>query len=244
VEPLTAIGFVAFFLVALVVGVRLLLLWRQTGEQPELLIGIGVLGIGPVGFALTVAAQLLAGQSSPSSALCYGLGQLAVAIGAFSKFVFNWRVYHPESRIARNAAVAGGAVLATVWLEAAFRGFPVEAPGFRHLPLVVALLWGSFEALRYRERMRRRARVGLGDPVVENRFLVWGLGAGAAGVGSVISMVAGMIGGAQTLLDPGLLTLLSLHGMAAAVCMWLAFVPPKAYLRFVSRSGSVPAAAV
>ena len=49
---LTALGFGCFFLVSLAVGLRLVLQWRRTRQLPELLIGIGVLGIGPVGFAL------------------------------------------------------------------------------------------------------------------------------------------------------------------------------------------------
>jgi hypothetical protein len=235
VEPVTAIGFGAFFVVALLVGVRLLLLWRETRELPELLIGIGVLGIGPVGFSVTVVSQLLAESSPAASTLCYSLAQLAVSAGALAKLVFTWKVYHPHSRLARAFVLAGGLALLGAYLEMAWRGFPVEAPGLRHLPLVAALLWGSIEALRYRERMRRRARLGLGDPVVENRFLVWGIGAAAAGIGSVFSMVAGTLYGPDALVDPGLLLLLSLHGMVAALCMWLAFLPPQAYLRRVAR---------
>lgn len=235
-EAFTLVGFGSFFVVALVVGVRLLLLWRETRQLPELLIGLGVLGIGPVGFAVTVLAQLLSASTPTGSLICYGLAQLAVCIGAFAKFVFNWKVYHPDSRLAKGLVAAGGLTLVGVYAEMALRGFPIEAPGLRHLPLVAALLWGSAEALRYRERMRRRSRIGLGDPVVENRFLVWGLGAGAAGLGSILSMIAGMIAGAEAMLDPTLLILLSLHGLVAATCMWLAFAPPQAYLRLVLRA--------
>lgn len=242
-EPLTALGFGAFFVVSLVVGLRLLLLWWKTRQLPELLIGLGVLGIGPVGFSLTVLAQLLAGSHPGRSALCYGLAQLAVSVGAFAKFVFNWHVYRPQSRLARAAVAIGGVALLAAWLEMALRGFPIVAPGPRHLPLVAALLWGSFEALRYRTRMRRRARVGLGDPVVENRFLVWGIGAGAAGIGTVVSLVTGMIAGADALLDPTLLLLLAGHGLVAAVCMWLAFLPPRPYLRFLVARGDAAAPA-
>jgi hypothetical protein len=234
VEPVTAIGFAAFFVVALLVGARLLLLWRETRQLPELLIGIGVLGIGPVGFAVTVLSQLLADASPVASTVCYALAQLAVSAGALAKLIFNWRVYHPHSRIAGGVVVVGGLALLGVYVEMAWRGFPIEAPGLRHLPLVAALLWGAVEALRYRERLRRRARLDLGDPVLENRFLVWGIGAAAAGIGSLFSVVGGLLGGAEALVDPGLLLLLSLHGMLAALCMWLAFLPPQAYLRYLT----------
>jgi hypothetical protein len=241
VEPVTAIGFGAFFVVALLVGVRLLLLWRETRQLPELLIGIGVLGIGPVGFAVTVLSQLLAASSPVASTLCYALAQLAVSAGALAKLVFTWQVYHPHSRVARAAVLGGGLTLLGAYVEMAWRGFPIEAPGLRHLPLVAALLWGAVEALRYRERMRRRARLGLGDPVLENRFLVWGVGAAAAGIGSVFSMVAGLLDGVDALVDPGLLLLLSLHGLVAALCMWLAFLPPQVYLRYVAGARTQPA---
>ena len=48
------------------------------------------------------------------------------------------------------------------------------------------LLWGSLEALSYWRRMQKRTAIGLADPAVTNRFLLWGIGAGAAGVGSLI----------------------------------------------------------
>lgn len=236
---LTALGFGCFFLVSLAVGLRLVFQWHRTRQLPELLIGVGVLGIGPVGYALTVVAQLL-DASVPLAAACfYGFAQLAVNLGAFAKLLFNGRVYYPGSRTARLAIGVGGVALLVAWIDVARGGFEIAAPGLRHVPLVAALLWGSFEALRYHGRMRRRARIGLGDPVVENRFLLWGLGAGAAGLGSLVSMVAGMGGGAEVLLDPALLGVLSIHGLVAAVCMWLAFLPPRAYTDWVAaRAGS------
>ena len=40
------VGFLAFFVASLVVGIRLLLLWSRTRELPELLIGIGIPLVG------------------------------------------------------------------------------------------------------------------------------------------------------------------------------------------------------
>ena len=99
-HPLVWVGFLAFFVVALVVGVRLLLLARRTRRLPELCIGIGVLGIGPVGFGFFVVAQQL-GVASPFHNLLAAIGMLSVAAGVCCKFVFNWRVYHPTSAVLR-----------------------------------------------------------------------------------------------------------------------------------------------
>ena len=41
------------------------------------------------------------------------------------------------------------------------------------------LLWLFVESAIYAQRMRRRVRLGLGDPVVANRFTLWAIWTGA-----------------------------------------------------------------
>jgi hypothetical protein len=98
---------------------------------------------------------------------------------------------------------------------------------------VGCLLWGSAEALRYWRVLRRRLRLGLTDPVVTNRFFLWGLGAGAAGLGSAIGVVAQLATGLSPLEVPAILLSSSLHGLTAAVAMWLAFLPTAGYRRMI-----------
>src|SRR5262245_56617561 len=82
------LGFGAFFVASLVVGVRLLALAARTRRAPELLIGLGVLGIGPVGFGFQVLA-LFVGDPDAAEALS-AIGAAAVAIGLWAKLLFNW----------------------------------------------------------------------------------------------------------------------------------------------------------
>jgi hypothetical protein len=239
-HPLIWVGFLAFFVAALVVGVRLVLLARRTRRLPELCIGVGVLGIGPVGFGFYVFAQQL-GVTSPLHTVLTATGMLAVAAGVCCKFVFNWRVYNPSNRSLRMLVVA--VVLAHV-VTFAYQGL---GPGFaayneltwsyylRILLQIGALLWGSAEALRYWGVMRRRTRVGLADPVVTNRFLLWGIGAGAAGVGSLIGTAAQIVLSAPSYEVPWVLASSSAHGLVAALAMWLAFLPPAAWTRLIQR---------
>jgi hypothetical protein len=98
------------------------------------------------------------------------------------------------------------------------------------------LLWGSGEALAYWRRMKRRSLLGLADPAVTNRFLLWGIGAGAAGVGSAIGVIAGMVIGQGNSEIPWVVMSSSIHGLVAAIALSLAFVPPPSYLRWVRRN--------
>ena len=59
---------------------------------------------------------------------------------------------------------------------------------------------------------------------------------GAAGVGSVISLAVQLATGAAMAELPGLMLSNSLHGLASALLMWVAFVPPAAWRRFVLES--------
>jgi len=245
-HPLVWVGFAAFFVVALAVGSRLLLLARRTRRLPELCIGAGVLGIGPVGFGFYVIAEELAPPSPALHGALVGVGMLAIGLGVFCKFVFNWRVYHPARRRVRALVAGAAATLALTWAYSAATGFAgYNDVGWSYLARIAlqigALLWGSAEALRYWSRMRRRVRLGMGDPVVCNRFLLWGIGAGAAGVGSLVGTLAQIATGVPANEVPWVLASSSLHGLVAAAAMWLAFLPPAAYTRLVERRARVEA---
>ncbi|MBS1105692.1 MAG: hypothetical protein H6Q91_1194 [Deltaproteobacteria bacterium] len=227
-------GFLAFFFVSLWVGVRMLAQWGRTRALPELLLGLGVLGIGPVGFGLVMLAAVAGAHQPDAPSLLAGLSALAVGGGAAAKAIFNWKIYHPSSRAAAAIAFASVALLVVAIVgDARSTGFAPAAwmqPGWilvRQGVQVGVLLWGSCEALRWWLRMRRRLRIGIADPLVANRFLLWGIGAGMAGSGSLIGMLVGLAYG-QPMNELPLLTLvLSICGLVAAVALWLAFAAPE-----------------
>jgi hypothetical protein len=238
-QSLMWIGFGAFFVVSLTVGVRLVALWWRDRELPQLLIGLGVLGIGPIGFGCQTLGQILYADYDVAARAVFATGLFAASGGAFAKYIFNYTVYHPGSRAVRGLAyVAGVGLLVTCLWAWASNGFArvqeIDTSYFiRSVLQVSCLLWGSVEALRYWLMMRRRVRLGLADPVVTNRFFMWGVGAGAAGVGTVVGIAAPMLIGRPPLEIPWVTLSSSMHGLLAAVALSLAFLPTPAYKRFL-----------
>jgi hypothetical protein len=247
VSPFALPGFVAFFVVALVVGLRLVGLAARTRQLPELLMGVGVLGIGPVGFGGIVAAMAVAPSAPGASRALAAAATGAVAVGVAAKSLFNWRIYRPGSRVAATACGLGIAGLVAAFaLEGAATGFsPLAWQGsgwhlLRSALQVGCLLWGASEALVYWGKMRRRVKLGIADPLLANRFLLWGVGAGAAGLGSAIGVVAQVATGSAPLQQTWVTMSSSLHGLVSACALWLAFVPPRAYREWLRGGAAAP----
>jgi hypothetical protein len=248
-EPLSWIGFGTFFVASLVIGTRLLLLARRTGELPELLIGVAVLGIGPLGVGLSTLALVAEARSTILSATLQGSSFVAIFMGAAAQYLFVWYVFRRQTPGVRPLVFAVIALMATGYvadiLESGlvhrrFEGFWFGVGVTLRLAVVA---WTTVEALLYWKRMRRRLRLGLADPLVTNRFLLWGLGSAAAFLGSAIGLALVAITGTSSLEIPGWNAIISLHGLAAAIAMWLAFQPPTRYRRFIENRARPGAAA-
>ena len=80
--------------------------------------------------------------------------------------------------------------------------------------------------------MRRRVRLGIGDPAVCDRFLLCGGMALCATSGIVLNAVA-IAFGVDTYNDAGVLIASSATGLGQAVLMVLAFAPPRSYVAWV-----------
>ena len=132
-----------------------------------------------------------------------------------------WLVYRSASRVAAVAtgllALAVGAqLLAQPMLGsflAAARNVPLSSA--RNIIQVIALGWGASEAFAYWARLRKRERLGLADPVLANRFLMWGVSAAAAGLGTAIGVAASLATGRSVLELPAVLASSSAHHIAA-----------------------------
>ncbi len=235
------VGIAVFFAVGLLVSVRLLGLWRHSRRLPELLAGLGLLGIGPLGYCVIMAGVTLFG-GTPLERGCRISGMGLQALGFVATAVFTWQVFRPGSRWARAlvAAISVGLLLTLV----ACALVPNRAGGMlfhHHLDAwfkTSCLAWGAFESLRYWRMSRQRVALGLADPLVSTSFLAWGtsLGSGALGFALVWAALLSLSPG--EVLGVGVQLALSLCGITAATGLYFAFLPPKAYARWITARAS------
>lgn len=223
--PLLVVGTI-FLAVSTWLGVRLLLLARATRRAPELLMGLAFLVGGCVGYVLEVLSQDGASIPSEWRPAAYLLGRLCVNAGVVMATAFTWKVFRRDDTWARGIVLALALLLAAS-LGASWLAGP--SPWTRSLEIAgrfAAPSWSAYEALRYHGAMSRRLRLGLADPVVTNRFLLWGI----AQVFSLLGLLARLLDSQDVL--PSLAGVaMPTAGLVTVVAYWLTFFPPAAYLR-------------
>lgn len=239
-EIIGLIGFGSFLAVSLTVGTRLLMQARRTRKLPELAMGLNFILAGFVGYALLVAAESLHLFPPGLAGVASFFGVSGIAIGAAFVCLFTQHVFHPQGRAAR-VAVAGiaawlGASIWGAWVLHVVR--PVDGLGVwlghwgSHLGLLAAYGWSTVESLRYYALMRRRVQVGVAEPLVANRFLLWGTGTLATVLVTLLYATLQLFGHYE--LPASLIGVSSLLVLVTAISEWLAFFPPRAYRkRFV-----------
>jgi hypothetical protein len=222
------------------VGVRLLGLARRTGGFPELAVGLGLVLVTVVGGPLAALGRVPGWVATPTGDLVFAAGLASIHAGIALFLAFTWRVFRPTSGWARVMTIGGTVVLAGLWfglVTASARGDTMEAilphtrPWGLGVVATVALVfsWSAAESLLRHALLRRRLRLGLADPVVANRFLLWGV-SGVATVVLCASVVASMLAGLAPMRHPIPLASIALAAVLASIGWLLAFLPPRAYL--------------
>jgi hypothetical protein len=259
-------GLVTFGLMALsfVIGVRLVRLGRRAGG-PELWLGLYFLVYGC--FATSASVTVYLGWSAPDVAFSDATTRLLNAafyglstIGMTCLLLFTQRTFRPGSSGARvlvwsNCAVLVGAAIGVGVTE----GFEVRVLNgafywIAYLARLAPFVWVSVESFRYGAMLRRRVSIGLADPLVADRFLLWGLWSAVLAVmafsdplarfwywhlsGSTTQWV-GSIG--RPIIDV-VVPLSSAFGIAAVTLLFLTFFPTPAYRRWVARRSATTAA--
>ncbi len=94
--------------------------------------------------------------------------------------------------------------------------------------------WGCLEALLYYRDARKRAALGLADPVVANKFALWGIYSGSYGVVQLLFIIALASPDGYT----GLGSLDIFLTLIGIMSLWIAFFPPRFYQAWLRGSSS------
>lgn len=240
---LLPVAVLALLGVTLVVGGRLLWLVWRTRRLPELCMGLGIY------LAATVGAPLEAVATHPLAADVplgiFALARLVESVGVSCLFLFTWLTFGAGRPATASftgvwvvvllatvagsvAAVASAAPDETTYAATRnWSSLQIGATG-------VCFGWTAIESLRHWRRMRRRLAIGLADPVLAHRFLLWSV-YGISTLAIMATHAAYHLSGVPSILQPPAQLVTALGGLVGSASLYLAFVPPGAYLRWLER---------
>jgi len=229
----------AFLASSIAIGLRLLFLGCRTRGVPELTLGTGFLVGCVFGYAPETVVLSSDVLSAERETAVLAVTQIAIRVAAASVLVFTWKVFRADEPWAQTFALLVAIALVMSWI--AFPSTRVHATGPRELfwydffavARTVALAWGSIESLAYYRTCRMRMRIGLTDPLLTNRFLLWGVGLAAMTLLMASTLLAAAVGVDPAV--PGWVLLESFTGLVGAIAMWLTFFPGRSYRAFVAR---------
>lgn len=235
-EAVQGLGGSLYLVAGIMVALRLLVLARRNRGLSELLLGLTFLLSGSIGSCLEVvgmvSAQSGAEPAQVGMVLMIGKGFGVAGMVCFAAFI--WWVFRRDSRWALLLVSAVVAMAFVSWGGMAATGTfstgESRAPWFwvEFASRLLGQGWFGCEAGFYYLRMKRRTKIGLADPVVTNRFLLWTF---ASFFGAVLMATAipPVVLGRTHVLTHAALILFGVAGVAAASCYWLAFFPPESY---------------
>jgi hypothetical protein len=239
-------GVILFMVASAVIGTRLLVLYAKLREPPELFLGSAYLLAGTLGWGGLLVGTLMTpkGQSlaEPFQAWSVVVGDL----GTYCFYLFVWYVFRRESLVAK---VALGFV-ALVFVTSLTRDTFIAHVTFGPPPGTVTTIagataraavfaWTGVEAFSSYFAFRRRARIGLGNPIVASRLLLWGISSVVTFALSTTAMmlyVTATDNADATFKQNQAGGLYGALALVAATALWFAFFPPRAYLAWLEKS--------
>lgn len=239
-QMLATLAGLASVLTCWIVGGRLLALARRTRRTPELLIGLGLLLVGGFWSPLVAVGRQATELPDALRAALIVAGALSAFAGVGSLALFNWRVFRPTPWAGALAAGVSAALVACFASQSIEPGWLAYARDERGPWLaatwvvVVNYAWANFESWSHYRMLARRRRLGLADPLVTDRMRLWALALLASLIATTTAAACQSLGVPMGGTAVGL-WLSGFAAVSAAGCLWLAFLPPAAYLARIQR---------
>lgn len=228
--PLIVIGnLIWILLVAL--GVSLVSIGWRARSAAEPVLGVGIMLMGPGAGLLALALKTKIFAVGVTGVVMFGLGTTAMPV--FTYLVFRRGI--PAARLFAGAMVFF-TLLATVHqLELIIHGTGAARPS---LPFLFSRMlsqgWAASEALRFRRMYVKRLALGLADPVIANRFFLYAIWTGVLALMPVITITAAVAGDTIGIAwQEAVLRPMRLVALIAATALYLTFLPPRRYIRWI-----------
>lgn len=228
------LGVLLFLIASAVAGVRLLWRGRGAGRIHERLLGVTCFFGGPLGY---VPLILVVSGATPDTwtRTLRSFGHANLELSAIALYAFTCRVFRPQARAASLAAGTASLALVVTWLGLVF----VDRLEHRVLSGSIwywcdfvlrgaAYAWAAIESLRHHAAARRRLALGLVEPIVVDRFRLWGIAMTAISAMFVnAAIMATVFDGSPT---PLWYLVDGACAVIAAGAIWVTFFPPRRYL--------------
>jgi hypothetical protein len=235
VKPAALVALAIFSVLLGLVSARLLRLALRTRRSPELLLGLSTslpltsYVIGFVGAAV--------GQGTPARWVTEVAGSIC-DLGFVATIGFVWVVFRWEERWAKILATVLALGLLAMPLVNHYVPWDGGVPSAmvpRTILRTSCYAWAAIESLQYARLMRRRVRFGLAEPIVADRFQLWGF----AHICLALTLLLIMVGVNLHLSGADfarLCTFLGFSlGLLAAVPLTLSFFPPDRYVEHIEK---------
>jgi hypothetical protein len=237
------IGEVISGVVYLFVGVRLFLLSRHTGHAPETLIATSFLlwvvayAFWDIPYAFVDSEELIPAFCSYGSLIALALGNVFFAF--FIRAVFRsdarWATWLVAAIVVSNLVGVAGAA----WIGDWEGTNPLANPWYwlEFFGSFAPTIWMGAEGFAQYFKTRKQLKLGLCEPMVCNRFLLWGM-AGSLwfileGIVAVSDLVYAFTGQWSEVLGAGI----AFFEFLPIVMVWFVFFPPESYCRWIESSG-------
>jgi hypothetical protein len=238
------VGEVISGVVYLFVGVRLFLLSRRTGHAPETLIATSFLlwvlayAFWDIPYAFVDSEELIPSFCSFGSLIALALGNVVFAF--FIRAVFRsdarWATWLVAAVAVSNLAGVAGAG----WIGDWEGTNPLANPWYwlEFFGSFAPTIWMGAEGLAQYFKTRKQLKLGLCEPMVCNRFLLWGI-AGSLwlileAIVTASDLVYALTGQWSELLGLGI----GFLEILPIAMVWFVFFPPAAYRRWVEGAAS------
>lgn len=222
------------------IGLDLLRRARETRGLPELFLGLAFVFNGSSYFFTDL--PIMIGNEAIQNEFSY-IGRILAAGCSLTIAVFTWRVFRPKAAWAKRACMAVGVLLVLGLTVSALEGdwegaYPLSYKGFwfEWLGGFAPFVWFAIESLGAYLRSKRKTRIGLGDPMVTNRFLLIGLYGTLASTTYPIYLWMYIIYERHGTWSDPLSVFSGIVEVISLVALWISFAAPAFYRRWITKA--------